>query len=63
MSRLKRQASFSLWQVLEQLHNDSGSGEEFANKDSDPLLDFAVRFDDDLDEHISPFLIIHNSGL
>ena len=49
--------------MLEQLHNDSGSGEEFANKDSDRLWDFAVSFDDDLDEHLSPFLIIHNSGL
>ena len=49
MSRLKRQASFSLWQVFEQLQNDSDSREESANKDSDPLWDIAARLDKDSD--------------
>ena len=49
MSRPSRQTSFSLREVLEQLQNDSDSGEEFANKDDDPLWDIATGFDEDSD--------------
>ena len=49
MSRLKRHKFFSLQQALTQLQNDSDSGEEFVNKDSDPLWDTAASFHEDSD--------------
>ena len=45
MARSKRQGILSLRQVLEQLQNDSDSGEEFDCEENDPLFDSGCSFE------------------